>query len=204
MVDTSSDKLVLRDKEWNGVMSFAYVYELVTDGDVMLLTSIPAEEIYGKLCKDADFSYSGSLGSADADALLSSLDGESYIIRAKIKADDAGMFGFELRSGDENCTAVYYDAEHGIFVVDTTNSGDLASDPTYKYTGGVYSRTLAADEDGYITLDIFVDNCVLEVFANDGDAACSVLVFPDKEERGIRLISDGDITIDSMQVYIVE
>ncbi len=204
MVDTSSDKLVLRDKEWNGVMSLAYVYRLITDGDVMLLTSLPAEQIYSELCTDADFSYSGSLGSSDADALLSSLDGESYIIRAKIKADGAGVFGFKLRAGDENETIVYYDAAHGIFAVDTTDSGDLASNPTYKYTGGVYSKALALDEDGYVTLDIFVDNCVLEVFANGGRAACSVLVFPDKDDRGLGLFSEGNITVDTLDIFIIE
>jgi fructan beta-fructosidase len=48
--------------------------------------------------------------------------------------------------------------------------------------------------NGNIKLHIFFDNSIVEVFANDGMAVMTAQIFPDENDNGIELFSEGGTT----------
>ncbi|MFF2347055.1 GH32 C-terminal domain-containing protein [Pseudarthrobacter sp. NPDC058119] len=50
---------------------------------------------------------------------------------------------------------------------------------------------IAAGEDGNYTLQIFIDQCSVEVFANDGLVAVTELIFPEPGQTSFARYSTG-------------
>jgi fructan beta-fructosidase len=66
----------------------------------------------------------------------------------------------------------------------------------------VYSAPLRPAPDGDIRLRVIVDACSVEVFANDGEAVLTALVFPNSESRGASLFSEGGgVLVRSVEAY---
>jgi len=57
-------------------------------------------------------------------------------------------------------------------------------------------------QDKKLTLHIFFDHSVVEVFANDGEVVMSAQLFPDEKDNLIRLFgTDGAVLIDHLQYW---
>jgi fructan beta-fructosidase len=55
-------------------------------------------------------------------------------------------------------------------------------------------ETFLVPVSGKIKLHIFFDNSIIEVFANDGIAVMTTQIFPDENDNGIELFSEGGTT----------
>lgn len=114
-------------------------------------------------------------------------NGESFRIKAEIDVK-GGMAGFAVRCGCESGekTLIYYDAAEKKLVMDTTKSGCAGRK--------VVEKAPFELKDGEkLSLDIFVDRSVVEVYANERQAICR-RVYPSqpKDAVGVCAIGDGD------------
>ena len=101
----------------------------------------------------------------------------ALIIRAEFGSVTAERFGFVLgagAAGHDGGTEIYYEASTGELVVDRTRSGNRDFHPLFASV----DRCPVALQDSALKLEIVVDRCSVEVFAQGGQACITDLVFP--------------------------
>ena len=171
---------------WTGVYSFPRCLWL-EDG---ALRMAPAQEL-DQLQYGRQFHV---LGTVRGEAALNVADGASFRIRATIDLGEANRAGFVVREDAEagERTEIYYDRARGALVMDTRAGGregwpKLESAPL----------NLAAGEP--LSLDVFVDRSVVEVYANQRQAICR-RVFPTNPAKavGVRAMSDGARFVETL------
>lgn len=164
---------------WTGVYNFPRVF-WYEDG---CLYMAPAEEL-SLLQYNAQSFAAGQVGSS---VPLSVKNGRSFRLRASIDLKDASRAGFAVRIDEESGerTEIYYDRARGVLVFDAENSG-------------AYGRKIREEapfevqEGEKLTLDLFVDQSVVEVYANERQAVCR-RVYPTNPSAaiGVCALSDG-------------
>ena len=56
--------------------------------------------------------------------------------------------------------------------------------------------------DSHLKLQIYVYNCSVEVFANDGETVISSKIYPDPSSMGIELFSNhGNVKVNSIDLW---
>ena len=161
---------------WTGVYNFPRLF-WYEDG---MLKMAPAEELDALQYNPQSFEINGA-------GKIAVKNGESFRIKADICMNGASKAGFAVRCDDAHrqYTEIYYDKAAGKLVFDATGSGS-AGRP-------IREEAPFELEDGEkLSLDIFVDKSVIEVYANERQAICR-RVFPDYPDRalGVRAISNG-------------
>lgn len=81
-----------------------------------------------------------------------------------------------------------YDCATGELSLDRTESGNVGFDATFPSV----ERVSVPLEDGRLRLRVFLDRCSVEVFAQDGLATITDLVFPTNSSNAIGLLAEGD------------
>ena len=108
---------------------------------------------------------------------------DRHAFRLRIDAPPAAARTFHVRllAKDGTATVVGYDAVRQEIYVDRTHSGDTAFSPDFPV------RTAAPLKLGGkpLRVDILVDRCSIEVFADDGRVSITNLVFPPADASGI-------------------
>ncbi len=67
---------------------------------------------------------------------------------------------------------------------------------------GTHTSFLTPSETTAIKLQIFLDECSIEVFANDGEAVVSDLIFPGKESDGMEMFTiGGESRVTSLTIH---
>jgi fructan beta-fructosidase len=117
------------------------------------------------------------------------IQGTSYETEMTFVPGDAvgGVFGIKVRTNGTQETTIGYDAAAKELFLDRIQAGDSSLDANF-------AERMAAPlepKDGKIKLRVFVDDTTVEVFANDGEAVMSALVFPDPLSSGLELFADG-------------
>jgi sucrose-6-phosphate hydrolase SacC (GH32 family) len=57
-------------------------------------------------------------------------------------------------------------------------------------------------QDSHLKLQIYVDNCSVEVFANDGETVISSEIYPNPLNMGIELFSNhGNVKVNSIDLW---
>lgn len=127
-----------------------------------------------------------------------SLKGTAYELNSELTVQPNSLIEFQLRKGTDQATKVSYDAKAEKLTIDRTNSGITS------FEKGFAEQMLATLKlkDGKLKLRFFVDESSLEVFANDGEAVVSSLIFPDSTSNRLELAaSKGSVTLDKAQFY---
>lgn len=193
MRDTSASALAGEGKVWDGVQSIPMVTELRTVNGEMRLTSQPIEELK-TLRTDLLYETSGKTVSSSDANILAGLTGEKYDIEAVFTLGTAKEFGFNLRTGNGQKTAVYYDVESKRLVLDRRESG--------KVVGGTLDMAMEPLEGNKVKLRILLDWSVVDAFGNGGEAAISSLFFSEPSSNGLEFfVKDGTVTIDFLTIY---
>jgi fructan beta-fructosidase len=115
-------------------------------------------------------------------------NGETLEIEAEIDSGSAAEFGFKVRKGSSEETLIGVDRVKSVLFVDRSRSGDTGFDPKFP---GRQAAPLDLTVTKAVKLDIFVDRCSVEVFANDGEVVISDLIFPSPASQGIEPYSKG-------------
>lgn len=126
------------------------------------------------------------------------LKGTSYELNSELTVQPNSKVEFQLRKGTDQVTKVSYDAEAANLTIDRIHSGVTLFEKGFAEQMSAPLKL----KDGKLKLRFFVDEASLEVFANDGEAVVSSLIFPDPTSNRLELIaSEGKVTLDKAQFY---
>lgn len=152
---------------WSGVYSFPRQLWL-EDGELHMA---PVEEL-------ARLQYNHrSMGAVPAGAAVPVKNGESFRMKAAVEPEEAKKIGFSVRESADGRekTLIYADLERGKLVFDAVMSGpegrNIAEEAPFELKEGEA-----------LTLDIFVDKSVVEVYANERQAIVR-RVYPTQPEN---------------------
>ena len=165
-------------REWLGVYSFPRVFWY--DGGLKMA---PACELDKLQYNEQSF----NVGSLDGTRELAVKNGESFRLRANIDPCGAKSITVRVRANSDcsEYTDITVDIPADKLIVDTTHSGN-----TVKAIREEAPFTLTEGET--LSLDIFVDKSVVEVYANERQAICR-RVYPatPSDAMHVHVISDG-------------
>ena len=122
------------------------------------------------------------------DALELKTHGQQLEIRLSFTPGSEGTCGLNVCVGENQKTAIWYDAQAKTLNVDRSQSGDVGFHQAF---AGTYSAPLSPQADGTVSLQILVDACSVEVFGNDGAISLTNLIFPSRRSDGIKLFAAG-------------
>ena len=111
---------------------------------------------------------------------------------------NASDFGLKICVGEGQQTVIGYDDEEENLYVDRRNSG--LDDFTQLFPQ--LNKGPLKKRDSHLKLHIYVDNCSVEVFANDGETVISSKIYPDPSSLGIELFSyHGKVKVNTIDVW---
>jgi fructan beta-fructosidase len=116
----------------------------------------------------------------------------SFLLAFSLNTNLHHTVGLKLLSDGRNYTSVGYDPINKVFFVDRTHSGESSFSPDFP------ARLEAPLTIGATTLkvEILVDRCSLEVFADDGRLVSTNLVFPPPRANMIENIGGKVLAVD--------
>tara|TARA_R110002020_G_scaffold98268_2_gene234046 strand:- start:4516 stop:6507 length:1992 start_codon:yes stop_codon:yes gene_type:complete len=112
-----------------------------------------------------------------------------------ISADD---FGLKIGVGEGEQTIIGYNSQREELYVDRRDSGldDFISLFPQIYKGPLKKR------GDHLKLHVFVDNCSVEVFANNGETVISSKIYPDPSNLGIEFFANhGNVTVKELDLW---
>ena len=168
---------------WSGVLALPRVV-WYADGELKIA---PARELDNLQCDHIP--YRETDGNAPKVA-----DGELCRIRGVWKPGRKAGVAVRVSDDGSEYTEIYYSPEEKLLVMDTTHSG----------SDGWCVREeapLMLEEGEELSLDIFVDKSVIEVFANRRQAICR-RVYPTSPQhsKGVRLIGEKPVRLDTYRM----
>ena len=183
---------------WNGAMTLPYEMELKTMDGKVKLVQYPVQELDSLHTKEHKFQ--NVTVSPETVNPLKDLMLDKYEIKATIDIGTASEFGFNLRVGNNQYTAVRYHVGTRTLTLDRTKSG---ASPKGGFLSS-YSEKVEP-ENGKIQLQMFVDWSSLELFAQGGAYPFTALIYPEPSSVGMEFYSSGGTaTIDEMKVFELE
>jgi fructan beta-fructosidase len=170
---------------WRGQMTLPRTLGLLRTKDGVRLTQAPVREIESMRGEHIQLHNARM---ADAEALLSHGNWPTTLeIVAKLKVPRTGDVGFTLRQGPAHGTRVGYDAKRRAVYLDRTHSGKVVT-PQF---AARHEEPVEIRND-ILELHIVLDQSSVELFANDGLAAITDLIFPDPSDLGLATYYDGE------------
>ncbi|MBO5257699.1 MAG: glycoside hydrolase family 32 protein [Clostridia bacterium] len=166
---------------WSGVYSLPRALWLETG----VLHQAPVSEIERQ-------QYNPQSWTGDLPAVLPVKNGTSFRLTVKYGAEITEPCGIAVRCGETEETRIYVDPAAGKLVMDTTDSGAEG----WKIRE---EAPFVLEEGEPLTLDIFVDASVVEVFANERQAICR-RVYPDAASTGVKIIGTAPVRADAWEM----
>lgn len=115
--------------------------------------------------------------------------------------DPKAKFGIKTAVNGGYGVRVGYDASTSSLFLDRMN----AENSSFSGYFAKYATAPLAVQDGKIRLHIFVDQSSIEVFANEGQAAMSALMFPNPESLGVEMFSEnGGVNLVSFKAWALD
>jgi sucrose-6-phosphate hydrolase SacC (GH32 family) len=122
---------------------------------------------------------------------------EMQVVFEPVKNSTAGV---RLAVGKGSVLVVGYDAQNEKLFIDRGGVGDTSFNSKYPALSRYEAPLLTINRK--IKLQIFFDNSIIEVFANDGTTVMTAQIFPDRKHNAIELFSDGHPTkFESVKVW---
>ena len=169
------------------------------DGIPRLLESIPTEAATALSATPPAYAKDSVPITNGSRKLDSTASGTNLLIQATLVPGAAQVSGMTVlgSSTGKTGTRIQYVTETGILQVDRTSSGQ--SDFSPAFSPG--SAAPIALTDGKLTLRIVVDGDSVEVFAGDGKAVITSLVFPAAGDDDVALFAGGGkATVENVSV----
>jgi sucrose-6-phosphate hydrolase SacC (GH32 family) len=121
----------------------------------------------------------------------------TYEIEVEFENLTSPEFGMQLCVGSGQKTIVGYSVKDQQIYVDRRNSGLDDFIGLFKEI----SNGPLKNRDNHLKLHIFVDNCSIEVFANDGETVLSSKLYPDPSSVGVQFFSKGKVKVKSFKIW---
>ncbi|MFC0559215.1 glycoside hydrolase family 32 protein [Halalkalibacter alkalisediminis] len=182
---------------WRSAMSIPRQVELIENkkGQIKLIQK-PVVELEGLRQKVKEIKNEVACAERN---LLSDVQADVFELVAELEDVTATEFGLKVRKSTEGQeTTIGYEVKSETLFVDRTHSGE--SDFSEEFSGR--HSVQIAKKDGKLQLRMFVDRSSVEVFANEGEAVFTNLIFPDEESKGLELyVVGGEIRVHSLVIY---
>ena len=167
---------------WNGCMSLPRVLTLDKDHNLVQTPAPDLEKLRGKHHKIGELRL-------DSEAKrLDDVNGDAMEIRARFVAGDADAFGLKVRQSEDGKDAV-----------------------TIRYADGklnVAGTEVPLELDGHsktLTLSVFLDKSVLEVFVGGGLASVTRVEYPGEKDLGVSVFAEnGSATLKSLDAWQIK
>lgn len=182
---------------WRGGMSVPRSVGLKTFPDGIRLVQNPVKELQ-KLRYDHHHLSNIAVSGMNDELSQRGIRGDVLEIDAVFTLGSASEFGFLVRKGESQQTAVGYNVDRHQMYVDRTHSG---ADSFSKDFPGVQHGPLRPD-DNTIRLHILIDRSSVEVFGNDGQTVITDKIFPNLSSNGLQLFSKGGkVHVKSLDIW---
>lgn len=178
---------------YRGVMTIPRELRLETIHEKITLVQCPAREL--EQARTPKLSLY-NVNAKEAQAYLGTLELESYEVEA-IWASEQPV-EFILRCSEKEQTVIGLDPSEQVVYVDRSRSGiaDFHEHFQGRHTANIQTRNREQH------LRIYVDASSVEVFANDGQAVITDLIYPAAEAKGISMACvHDDLIFSSLQIY---
>lgn len=183
---------------WCGVMSIPRTVELDDNGHLRFLPVDELKSLRGEHCHLDHTVIEGEL-----QPLPRSIKGDSIEIVAEFNLKDcrAEEFGFKMRVSDDGNeeTVLSYSPKTGELQFDRNRSDG--------WSQGIRKCKLESADKDTLRLHIYIDTCVVEVFADEGRTIMTNNIYPNPYSINLKLFSLGDkvelISLDIWQLRSV-
>ena len=181
-----------KQRGWSGVYGLPRSLWLGEDGTLRMA---PVSELAA--LRDHEQTW-GGLRLADGEKkVLDGITGDSCELQVEITCGTAKRCGVRVRASQDGQeeTIIYYDTEKKELVFDSTRSGSPVR-------SAVERAPFALNEGERLTLRVFVDKPIVEVFANERQAI-GRRVYPTRNDSlGVALFAEGGVaTFDSVKAW---
>ncbi len=200
-LNESRDELARRRAGWAGAMSLPLAVTLAADGCLALN---PAPEI--QALRGQHWHFEDMALDAGCDTALADASGESGACLEIVVQIEPGMnaeTGLKVRCSpeDKEYTAITVQQATGQIVIDRSHA---SLDATLDRRPAVAPIKSAAEEP--VTLHIFLDRSVIEVFADGGRTVLATRIYPTRPDSlGLSLFSrGGPAAVKSLDVWAME
>lgn len=187
-------RLLQKAAGWAGVLSLPRVLTLRPDG---LLGVAPVPEL--AVLRRARYHRTDLAVTPRSPNPLAEVAGDSLEILVRMELEPATTAGLKLRRspGDEEYTLIQYDNATGRLCLDR----DRASQ-SHGVHQGMHGGPIAPGPDGLLTLHVFLDRTIVEVYAN-GCVCLTARIYPAREDsRGLALtVQGGDAVVTALDVW---
>lgn len=180
---------------WRSSMSLPREVVLTDTADGPRLRQQVVSQIDGQL--DTKAAKTLSDVAVDGDTALG-LTAEVAKLDVTLRPGDADAAGITVFSDGKKGTQIGYDTRSGRLSVDRTNSGNVGFHPSF---ASISDAPLALDDDGTVTLEIYLDRASVELFTDDGMLSITDQVFPEAGATAVSAWSRGGAaTIEDITV----
>lgn len=183
---------------WRGTLSIPREVGLVETYDGIRMTQKPIHEL--EIQRANGHHWEDLRISADG-GYIPEIQSGALELRAELTLDDrsaATRWGLLIRSGPDEWSTISYDISTRVLAFDRTRSGQVEFCDVFP---AVHSARIESVNDR-ISLLVFVDRTVIEVFANDGLVVFTEQIFPISNIFSFEFFADGaDVKISSLDIY---
>ena len=202
-----------RASGWAGAMTLPRILSLADDGSLRIEPAPELDVLRMNPRRLHDLSLA-----ADSQFAINNVRGDCLELSVEIRPEDAREFGVKVRFSPDGAeqTVVLYDAQSRKLKVDVSRSS-LDSDVRYEYYRTPKAlerlpeeaRTVQAQEAPFelapgegLSLRLFLDRSVLEVFANSRQCITQRIYPTRPDSLGVLLFSrGGSVSVKSLQAW---
>lgn len=183
---------------WRGIMSIPREIELKTLNGEIQLVQKPVSEL-NSLRTDSLYFENESLESIQND--LPSVNFKTYQIKGRLTNLNTDGFDLVVKKGGNQETKISFDIAKQEVRFNRSNSGDLTWNQFFSDSQVAPLNT----DNNSLKFILFVDNCSVELFINDGQTVFSNQIFPDSTNAKIELsANDPSIIFEEFVIYNLE
>lgn len=187
----------------NYKMGYAHTYSLPREISLDSKGNLIQKPFSGLAAMRSESSFKMTDFDLTAEKDLDPVQGRSLELSARFVVGN-GDFGFSfLGNGDKKVTLTYQ-PNSGMLSLDMSGINRIVNDGVF---GGVYNYALptpvAMGEE--MTLKVFVDHSIIDIFVNDTYAA-SVRVFPRDVDavKATAFVKNGSVKMTSLEAYVLD
>ena len=184
-------------------MGYAHTYSLPREISLDSKGNLIQKPFSGLAAMRSETSFKMTDFDLIAEKDLDPVKGRSLELSAKFVVGN-GDFGFSFLGNGEQKVTLVYSPNTGMLSLDMSGINRIVNDGVF---GGVYNYALptpvAAGEE--MTLKVFVDHSIIDIFVNDTYAA-SVRVFPRDVDavKATAFVKNGSVKMASLEAYVLD
>ncbi len=195
----------VKNDNFNGTFNLNLKLSLTKDASGKLVLQQTPVEAYDKIINEAENNnkFDGNIEEG-MDNPFANFEGDSYLIEATFKPEPGTTdVGFHVRTGTNGeKTTINYNVADKKVTIDRSKSGKYPTEKFKEVAGQVINET--PNEDGSITLHIYVDRSSVEVFSEKYTVTGAMQIFPMPTSKGLEVYSKGGKSEANIEVKEIQ